>query len=61
MRCNPEAVVTKTNANPRGAADKTPEARRKGSDRLEKLLESSFPAAAREFAETVVDQIREAL
>jgi hypothetical protein len=36
------------------------EAYRKGSNRLDELLETSFPRVAREFAEKTVDQTREA-
>lgn len=55
-----EAVITNTNPNPKGAADKAGEAYRKSGNRLEELLETPFPQAAREFAEKTVDQTREA-
>jgi hypothetical protein len=55
-----EAVITNTNPNPDGAAGNAREARRKSSNRLEELLETPFPQAAREFAEKTLDQTREA-
>lgn len=48
-----------TNPNPESAA-KASEAYRKGSNRLDEFLETPFARAAREFAETTVDQTREA-
>ena len=55
-----EAVITNTNPNPKGAADKAREGYRKSSNRLEELLETPFPQATRELAEKAVDQTREA-
>jgi phasin len=54
-----EAVITNMNPNPESVA-KAREAYRKGSNRLDELLETPFPRAAREFAEKTVDQTREA-
>jgi len=54
-----EAVITITNPNPEGAITAR-EASRKSSSRLEELLETPFPQAAREFAEKTVDRTREA-
>jgi hypothetical protein len=48
-----------TNPNPESAA-KASEAYRKGINRLDEFLETPFAQAAREFAETTVDQTREA-
>jgi hypothetical protein len=48
-----------TNPNPESAA-KASEAYRKGINRLEEFLETPIVRAAREFAETTVDQTREA-
>jgi hypothetical protein len=48
-----------TNPNPECAA-KASEAYPKNSNRLDELLETPFARAAREFAETTVDQTREA-
>jgi phasin len=55
-----EAVITNTNSNPKGTADKARKAYRKSSNRSEERLETPFPQAAREFAEKTVDQTREA-
>jgi phasin len=52
--------MTNTNPSPEGSADKAREAHRKSSNRLEEILETPFPKAAREFAEKTVDQTREA-
>jgi len=54
-----EAVITITNPNPEGAITAR-EASRKSSSRLEELLETPFPQAAREFAEKTVDRTWEA-
>jgi phasin len=51
--------MTNTSPSPEGAADKAREAHRKSSNRLEEILETPFPQAAREFAEKTVDQMRE--
>jgi len=50
-----EAVITNTNPNPE---DMAREAYRRGSTRLDELLETPFPRAAREFAEKIIDQTR---
>ena len=52
--------MTNTSPSPEGAADKAREAHRKSSNRLEEILETPFPQAAREFADKTVDQTREA-
>ena len=51
--------MTNTSPSPEGAADKARQAHRKSSTRLEEILETPFPQAARELAEKTVDQTRE--
>ena len=51
--------MTNTSPSPEGAADKARQAHRKSSNRLEEILETPFPQAARELAEKTVDQTRE--